>query len=255
MIGFDPLDPIHLAAAWGIVVLLWSIAAFLGMRIATRLPPAAPVQLDTYGLACLAGGHMRLQESALAALAVRAMRGSDSSGGPDVVHPVEAALGKAGTREAEWAVGSALAENYREELVRLGLLHDPLRLWALAPAVLVTAAMMAGCIVVLAHINPPGGPRGSIALPLAHAFGLCGIIFLFGALGVGRISRRGLAVLRDARDEHPDLRPHSPPELLSSPGEVALSVAFFGLREWRSWPPLGELYDRLYPPTEPASGG
>jgi uncharacterized protein (TIGR04222 family) len=255
MTGFDPLDPIHLAAAYGTALLLWSVAALLGSRVATRLPPAVPAELDTYGLACLAGGPMRLREAALAATIVRAVHGSDTlTGRPDVIHAVEKALGGASTREEEWAAGWAWAEDYRAQLVRLGLLHDPLRLWALAPAVVLTAAMMAGCMLVLALNNPPGGTRGSTGLTLVNAFGLCGTIFLFGSLSVGRISCRGVAVLRSAQGQHAGLRPRNRPAFLPAPAEVAVCVALFGLREWTYWPPLCELYDRLYPPTEPASG-
>ncbi len=218
MIGFDPHNPTHLAAAWGAALLLWSTAARLGVRFATCLPPAAPTDLDTYGLACLAGGQMRLKEAALAALTARAARGSDTfTGRSDVVHPVEAALDEAATREAEWGAARARADGYREELVRLGLLHDPSRLWALAPAVVLTAAMMAGCMVMLARLNPPGGSRGSIGMTLANAFGLCGTIFLFGLLKVGRIRgapKPGVCPLRSdtpkprARDcAHRSMRP------------------------------------------------
>src|SRR4051812_44411314 len=76
MLGFDGYDPWHVAgyfAAWLGLFALAVVLAVAGRRVAGRhaLPLDAPADLDSYGLAVLAGGAERLRDAALAALAWR----------------------------------------------------------------------------------------------------------------------------------------------------------------------------------------
>lgn len=261
MSDYSRVDVMCLTAGWCVAGLLWLVAVRVGVRHATRLPPPETVDLDAYGLASLAGladpggSPARLRD---AALACRAVRASQQAGPLDEEHRVEVLIAAADGRQKEWSEAVALDTAYQRELVRLGLRHDPLRLLGLVPATVVTAAMFAACLAVmaLAGARPGEGlPPVRAGVFFAHVLGLCVTVFLFKPIGVGYISRRGLAVLAAARQSHGDLRDVARRPGRVSPAEIAFAVALFGLQEWSDVPPLAELYGRLYPPSGPPPGG
>jgi uncharacterized protein (TIGR04222 family) len=204
MLGFDGFNPAHIAgyaAVWFGLFTLGVILAIVGRRQARAhsLPLYAPADLDTYGLAVLAGGANRLRDAALAALTVRGdlpflprpsvppplslpsrpraslapIVGLPATSPasllaavrPEGPHPVEAAMLEA-VKEAgtEWPAAATvaadrLADGYVPELRRLDLLPRG-GLWAVGVAVSCGVLLVAWSIIGIVAAGLTEGPNG-----------------------------------------------------------------------------------------------
>jgi uncharacterized protein (TIGR04222 family) len=266
-----------LTAAWLTLVVAAVVLAVRGRRklLANRLPLDAPADLDTYGLACLAGGAGRLRDVALTRLfACGALRFGSTRSAPIVgdevpanLHPVEVTIRRAALeRPRKWLhvcheVSLQLARPYREDLVRQDLTVDPARGWLLAPASFAWSLALALSILGIIALAPDGrtlsdGTPAEVAVVVA-GLGFCGCCYglVVTAATLFR-NRRGDHVLAKAQEEAVRLSPKYRRAWSGlAPEELMRAVALFGLGSWASQTPLAPLQAALYPPPPPSSGG
>jgi uncharacterized protein (TIGR04222 family) len=291
MVDLDPENPVYLwllALTWVSLLLVTVLLGMLGRKLAARprQPLDAPAPLDTYGLACLAGGAPRLRETALAMAVLREVlplteantagrptgdqiTNRPAPGGPSWTfdappHPVEEAMSQlldAGPMVSPGRIdiSERLAAGYQPELDRLDLLAPAGGSLWLAPAGVggvMLFALAIGSIIVAAKKKPDGGPPGVVdAVFVASAFALIASIAVAGSLlHVRRLNARGNRALAAAREQNAHLIPKGRHWSCLAPTDLALSIALFGLDGWAAYPPLNRLFDRLHP-KEPADPG